>query len=131
MSTITAWFNPKYKNWNITKKALDGIRVAGNMYIRALVKKISKPVSPVRKIRSLPGEPPRKETGALVEEVKISQAITVESNKVTLTISAQSDKAQALERGTWKMAARPAWVPTFEEMKDKMIERIKKGLLPK
>lgn len=59
--------------------------------------------------RSLPGEPPRKETGELQAGIQIGQ----DRRRKTTVIYSNVDYASELEYGSLKIAPRPAWLPAF------------------
>lgn len=64
---------------------------------------------------SSPGQPPATDTGAL--RLSMSQEITREGGDVVGRLTANSEYALALEKGTSKMAARPFLIPSLEQSK--------------
>lgn len=104
----------------------DGIRhameEAGNDAADDLRELISIPVvrTKGKVIRSSPGQPPRKDTGALLASVK-SVIDEIEKDRIAVTISTDTDYDQFLKNGTARMAARPfdgpietKWEPIIE-----------------
>lgn len=77
-------------------------------------------VQGTRKNRSLPGEPPRKQTG----ELQASLFARVEDD--LLVIGSTAKHAGLLESGTRRMAARPHRAPTLERCRPTLL-RILKG----
>lgn len=62
--------------------------------------------------RSAPGEPPKSDTGRLVNSIRHTHSF------LTATVGTEVNYAGYLEYGTSKMAARPYLEPTLEENED-------------
>ena len=66
--------------------------------------------------RSAAGEPPKTDTGFLVQNI----ALEVDNNGLGVSVESRADYSQALEFGTSKMGARPFMQPALEENKPKI-----------
>jgi bacteriophage HK97-gp10 putative tail-component len=73
-------------------------------------------------IRSAPGEPPRKETGTLLNSVE--SEVETDADVVTLEISSDAPYAGFLEDGTERMAPRPVWEDVADEYTDPFFDRV-------
>lgn len=71
---------------------------------------------------SAPGQPPAVDTGQLIN------SITTEIDDNSATIGTNVEYAMPLEFGTDRMAARPVWIPTLEDMKPEIKAKIESAL---
>lgn len=80
-----------------------------------LAQAIDIPVGHDPLVRSAPGEPPRKDSWDLRGSLEGYTESTDGGLKVTAGVDTNIEYAPFLENGTPRMAARPAWLPTYEK----------------
>jgi hypothetical protein len=76
----------------------------------------------VRVIRSLPGKPPRRETGNLQQSYQ--SAVETDAEVVTLEVFSDVPYAAHLENGTARVAQRPHVADTADEMAEAFFDRV-------
>lgn len=77
-------------------------------------------------VRSVKGEPPRRETGALWES--ISKAVEVGLYGVEATIFTDRPYSAALESVAYRTGQRPHWSTLYQNWKDLLPERVAQRL---
>ncbi len=77
-----------------------------------------------RGVPSLPGEPPRRQTGALRDSVRIELA----PNRLSATVGTNLDLGAQLEFGTQNMAPRPWLAPAARLARPKIQARIEEAV---
>jgi hypothetical protein len=86
------------------------------------VEYIDGPRGGVRVIRSLPGEPPRRETGTLQDSYQ--SAVEADAGEVTLDVFSDCPYAGNLENGTARVLPRPHVADTADEMTEQFLDRV-------
>ena len=76
--------------------------------------------------RSAPGEPPKTDTGRLVASI-FAEVTDDGRDRVSAEVGTDLAYGGWLEDGTLKMPARPWLQPTFERLKERIVERIRKA----
>lgn len=74
-------------------------------------------------VRSLPGEPPNRETGHLQEHIRVLQP-----EPLLVEVRSQASYAAALEYGSSKMLARPYMGPSARRKKDEAVALVRKAV---
>lgn len=77
-------------------------------------------------VRSLPGEPPRRDTGDY--QATVRHETRTEGNTVTTAAGTDSQLGPWLEGGTSRMKPRPHFKPVREEFAAEAVERVKQAL---
>ncbi len=110
----------------LKQRIFDEAEWLGQQMLFDLVESVSVPVAfeGSRVVRSLPGEPPRLETGLYASTLQYESIIDIEGGKFRISLFTDDERGIWFEEGTDNMAPRPHFDAITEKWADTVVSHM-------